>query len=477
MAEMDVVQVRQRKSRKTVTEAEVGQEQTSSAPVEEQVQEETESEMQADEAALAATEAAKKESDEEVVPRTEAPDAPVVETQETISSVAEESIKEQESLVREMLDETSGSPVKIPKNEAPEKVSARKETERMLNQLSRHEQVFEENANLKGVKSLTKEEKRQIYSDNDVLPLGDELQYESHNASRKQDYLKLVAAYKNKMIQTGIITSVLTIKNQPCAIVEFGEFSVYIPGDKLISEAEEKALLEEKDLRERAIRMRKYVNQRIGSEVDYIVKFVDEKECIAGGDRREAMDLKKRIWYFAKDRHEEYMLHKGKKVEARVVESAAKGLTVEVYGMEFRLRENDIAYVRIPNIAAEYPTGTTVPVMFTSISRDKTDSGVEIHAKVTIKDAIPDPREREFNKWKLDALVTAVITGQDEFGMYARIGGIKGKQDMSLAYPQRSDRPNSSPEIPPIGTQVLARITKKTPDKYRIHGVIIRILS
>ena len=337
----------------------------------------------------------------------------------------------------------------------------------------------------KDLKQASKRVRKKMYSDNDIIPLNGELQFETEGEMQKRDYLELVNSKKSMTILTDRIIGTKTVANMICAVVHHGFFKILIPAKFFIADADARRVEEESNPEEKEKLTRRLVNQRIGSEIDYIIENLDEQECCGFGNRLKAMEIKKRAALMEKDYRGNYVIHEGAKFEARVVSSLRNTITIEFAGKEYTLGEKYISYVRIPDVSKEYPVGTTVPFMFTKVERPvRNGNGLEIITEVSIKSAMSDPRERYFRQYSEKEIVIAVVTGIEDTGIFARLEGIQGKHDIMLAFPTKAPSINKAPELPQIGDNVLVRISRKEefdPDTkqpvYRIYGNIIRNLT
>lgn len=367
-----------------------------------------------------------------------------------------------------------------------ERGAVREEKEKVLTQLSLAGAKKNEGSQqqIKGITQASRQKKREIYSDNNIIPLHDSLQFESEGQKRRKDYMELVSSKRSLSPLTGSIFSITTTDGRICAVVNYGCFTVLIPSEKLLSAREEAAIDKEEDEGEKTRMCRRYATQRIGSEIDFVVAAVDEESMVAVGDRRRAMEIKKQAWYLAHEQNGEPALKKGTLVEARVVEASRNMLCVEVFGIEYILREHDIAYVQIPDVSAEYPVGTTVPVVFTELERTRKDEGIVIHGHVSIKEAVTDPRKKEFDRIQLKDLLSATVTGTNENGIIVRLGGMNGKQDAMCQFQKKTKSRgfSANADIPEIGRNVIVKIRKKEEFDskkqpiYRVYGDIIRVL-
>lgn len=370
---------------------------------------------------------------------------------------------------------------------AGKRTSIRQEKEKVLDQLSKagNTQTGGTPQQIRGITQASRDEKREIYSDGGIIPLGDELQFKSEGQKRHEEYITLVGSKRSHSCLTGTVHSISTHAGRICAVVRYGNFTVLIPSEKFLSDREEKAIAGQTDEGEKLRMRRRYATQRIGSQVDFVVTAIDEIEMLATGDRHEAMEIKKQAWYLShRQNSTRPVLEKGTRAEARVVMATRNMLFVEVFGIEFVLREHDIAYVQIPNVSAEYPVGSTVPVIFTKLERERTDSGMSIRAQVSVKEAVSDPRKKEFDLVNLKDVVSATVTGVNENGIIVRLGGMTGKQDAMCQF-QKKTKANgfsSEYEVPEIGKNVIVKIRKKEEFDsrqnpiYRVYGDIVRVL-
>lgn len=356
------------------------------------------------------------------------------------------------------------------------------ETEKIRDRVSNTKSESDLMKDGKTVIPASKKMRRVLYSESDIIPLGDKLQFQSEGALRKEKYVEIMSSLRSHNVLTGKIYSTKTIDGMICAVVSYGPFDVLLPQEFFLTEKDKGLIEQEKDEVSKDKRARRLVNERIGSEVDFIIKKVDEESGIAIGDRLSAMKVRQKAWFFSTDRNGEYLIKVGTKVEARVVSANTNSVTVEFGGLEFKLRQNDIAYTRIASVQEEYPVGTTVPIMFMAIERQRVDKKITLKVLVSMKEALPDTREREFNRYNKNDLVRATVTGIESFGIFARLGGKDGKQDILCAFPDIPKYSTDTSVLPNLNDDVLVKILHKDEEDedgnkvYRISGVIIRNL-
>ena len=356
------------------------------------------------------------------------------------------------------------------------------ETEKIRDRVSNTKTESDLMKDGKTVIPASKKMRKVLYSESDIIPLGDKLQFQSEGALRKEKYVEIMSSLRSHNVLTGKIYSTKTIDGMICAVVSYGPFDVLLPQELFLTEKDKRLIEQEKDEVAKDKRARRLVNERIGSEVDFIIKKVDEESGIAIGDRISAMTVRQKAWFFSTDRNGDYLIKVGTKVEARVVSANTNSVTVEFGGLEFKLRQNDIAYTRIASVQEEYPVGTTVPIMIMAIERQRVDKKITLKVLVSMKEALPDTREREFNRYNKNDLVRATVTGIESFGIFARLGGKDGKQDILCAFPDIPKYSTDTSVLPNLNDDVLVKILHKDEEDedgnkvYRISGVIIRNL-
>lgn len=129
----------------------------------------------------------------------------------------------------------------------------------------------------------------------------------------RSDLLDLVESLKSKKILTGTIQGVERLADNPemsYAVIYHGDFKVIIPVLEAIEEPEDYRGQPRGDV------LHYLLNKRLGAEVDYIVKGVDQENNVVAASRLEAMALKRREYYFRTDRDGNYQIYEGIRAEA-----------------------------------------------------------------------------------------------------------------------------------------------------------------
>lgn len=393
------------------------------------------------------------------------------------TEIAESDIKKGESIEAEMFEENSNSGLMFDEID-PEalKETERLEKEEIMNKLSKTgSKSAKEELMERRIIEAGRKQRKEMYMSNDVIPLHDSgLSYVTEGEMMKREFLELVESQKAGKRLTGKVTGSTTIEGRPTAIVKYGKyFRVLIPFELFISPRKSDLDYIAKHPEQEDKQKRLLVNQRARSEVDFIIRKVDEVNQIAIGDRISAMQREVRNWYFGKQKNGKYNLNVGDKVEARIVDATTMGLTVEVRGKEFRLYQQDISHRYMNDVSKEYEVGTTIPVIFTKLERVRASKTQWIlNASVSIKEASNDPRRRYFDLYEVGTNVTAVVTGVETYGIYCRIEDSDGMADVLCKFSTEEYK-----KLPKEGSIVYLRITAKDEANLHLYGSLIRTLK
>ena len=320
-----------------------------------------------------------------------------------------------------------------------------------------------------------------LYSSEHVIPVGTSLHVETTAQRRKKEFLELVSAHDSGKILTGEVTATRVIQGMPCAVVKYGEFFyVLIPYDKFIKERpHETEMMDRAKARDKGnstanelTLKKKFLNQRLLTDVDFTVTAVVEETGFAIGNRIRAMAKKARRYFFAKNSNGEYYIKDRQKLEARILMVRSNYMVVEACGIEKRLEPRDIARYYIPDCRKEYQQGGYVIVRVKNISREivKTEGGREykVDCDFSMTDAEPDMRKEMLKIYKVGSVVSAVVVGITDKGIFSRLENTYGKMDIFTDY---SLYPRD--RIPKLYSRVTVRINGINEKKMQIWGPIV----
>lgn len=288
-----------------------------------------------------------------------------------------------------------------------------------------------------------------------VVSIDAERTVETDTDRLRNDLLDLVESLKGKKILTGTIQGVERLADNPemsYAVIYHGDFKVIIPVLEAIEEPADYRGQPKGDV------LHYLLNKRLGAEVDYIVKGVDQEHNVVAASRLEAMALKRREYYFRTDRDGNYQIYEGIRAEARVISVIRAGIFVDLFGAECYIPLRELSYQRWVDAAQHYQPGQRVLVRVLEV--DRSDRS---HPRVTasVKQAMENPYEKALKKYVVGNRYVGTVSMVDLNGVFVSLdGGI----DCLCTYPKRGR--------PPRGARATVRILGINHENNRIWGVI-----
>lgn len=288
-----------------------------------------------------------------------------------------------------------------------------------------------------------------------VVSIDAERTVETAEDKLRNDLLDLVESMKGKKVLTGAIQGVERAGDNPnliYAVVYHGNFKVIIPSLEAVEEPEDYRDQPKSDV------LHYLLNKRLGAEVDYIVKGIDQETGVAVASRLEAMAQKRKEYYFKTDRDGNYQLYEGVCAEARVVSVIRAGVFVDLFGAECYVPLKELSYQRWIDASAHYQPGQRVLVKILEVDRsDRSKPRV----LVSVKQAGENPYEQALKRFTVGSRYVGTVSLVDLTGVFVALdGGI----DCLCTYPKRGR--------PPRGARVTVRILGIDHETNRIWGVI-----
>ena len=175
-------------------------------------------------------------------------------------------------------------------------------------------------------------------------------------------------AYRTRRILTGTLDGIEhTESGLTIAVVNYKGFRVAIPIKQMMLQVGRMPTGEEyMDLMEQLSRV---LNARLGSEIDFIVKGIENKSRSIVASRKDAMLKKRQTFYMDTDELGEPMIYEGRVVQARVVAVAEKIIRVEVFGVECSIRAQGLSWEWIGNARDHFFVGDRILVRILKIER------------------------------------------------------------------------------------------------------------
>ena len=290
-----------------------------------------------------------------------------------------------------------------------------------------------------------------------VLAIGDRLTVETAAEKARSDLLDLVESMKTQRILTGAIQGVEQAGSRSLAVLYHGDFKIIIPADQAV------LLVEDRQGRSPEEILSDTLNKRLGAEIDYIIKGIDQESGIAVGSRLEAMEIKRRQYYFGRDRDGNNLIYEGVCAEARIVSVIRAGIFVDLFGLEVYIPLRELSYQRLMDAGVQYQTGQRVLVKILKI--DRSDRS-HIQVTASVKQAGENPYEKALKRYSVGNRYVGTVSMVDTTGVFVALdGGI----DCLCSYPKRGR--------PPRGSRVTVRILGINHESNRIWGAITHIAA
>lgn len=175
-------------------------------------------------------------------------------------------------------------------------------------------------------------------------------------------------AYRTRRILTGTLDAIeKTESGLTLAIVTYKGFRVAIPLKEMMLHIGRMPTGEEyADLMEELNRI---INSRVFSEIDFVVKGIENKSRSIVASRTDAMLKKRQTFYMEEDEFGEPMIYEGRVVQARVVAVAEKMIRVEVFGVETSIRARGLSWEWISDAREHFSVGDRILVRVLKIDR------------------------------------------------------------------------------------------------------------
>ncbi len=288
-----------------------------------------------------------------------------------------------------------------------------------------------------------------------VVSIDAERTVETDADKLRSDLLDLVESLKGKKILTGTIQGVERLADNPemsYAVTYHGDYKVIIPVLEAVEEPADYRGQPKGDV------LHYLLNKRLGAEVDYIIKGIDQESGIVAASRLEAMALKRKEYYFRTDRDGNYQIYAGICAEARVVSVIRAGIFVDLFGAECYIPLRELSYQRWVDATAHYQSGQRVLVKVLEVDRSDRN---RLQVSASVKQAGENPYEKALKKYAVGSLYVGTVSMVDTTGVFVSLdGGI----DCLCTYPKRGR--------PPRGCRVSVRILGINYESNRIWGVI-----
>ena len=275
----------------------------------------------------------------------------------------------------------------------------------------------------------------------------------SSRDKQMDELIDLMQSLKSRRILSGIVQGVERSLDGgfPVAVVYYGSYKITIPAEDFIDKPNEYKGTSLKDS------YSLFMGKRLGAEIDYIVKKVDDENKTAVASRKEAMKVKRKMFYFNTNKQGKTVLYNGRYAEARIVSSFKDGVIADIFGQETYIPLKELSYHRMHDASQHFVAGERVIVKLLKVEGD-IDS---LKISASIKQAQEDPFEKAFSKYSEGNMYVGTVNLVSKFGVFVSLeGGI----DCLCALPPRGR--------PPVGARVTIEISRMDKDENKIWGII-----
>ena len=291
-----------------------------------------------------------------------------------------------------------------------------------------------------------------------VVTIDDRPTVETDADKTKSDLLDLIESQKSGRILSGSIQGIEELPNNPnhsVAVIYHGEFKIVIPVEEAVELPDGFSGRNGDEIRHLML------SKRLGAEVDYIVKGMDQDAGVAVASRLEAMRAKRRQYYLGTDRDGHYQIYEGICAEARVVSAIRAGIFIELFGLETYIPLKELSYQRLLDASSQFQPGQRILVKILNVDRSDRN-----HIKVTasVKQAGDNPYERALRMYSVGNKYVGTVSMVDTNGVFVSLdGGV----DCLCSHPKRGR--------PPRGARVTVRILGINHEANRIWGAITHV--
>lgn len=321
----------------------------------------------------------------------------------------------------------------------------------------------------KEVEKASNRDKKQMYRSERIFTEDADEDIETDATILRKDYMELVASVKSEKILKGKITGFryagAARKSTVLAEIEYGSglFLVLIPS-YLLYDYEVSDIIDPDKMQQ----IENNIKRRIGSDVRFVAKHVDEKGQVAYADRLKAQSITARNNFIRAQSDGAPRIINGMIVKGQVIYTTTKGIIVDALGIDIKIPKEELSHSYVGNARDECKVGDSVNVRLSDIKEISVVKNETPYKLVTatgsIKAASPNHKEKLYDQIKVDSINAAEITYIEEAGVFCRL---RGGVDCLCALPKFGENPKR-------GDTRLVKITDKVDDKMFLYGIFVK---
>ena len=406
----------------------------------------------------------KEQNIEKLTPETET--AAVAETPECVPEAETEILKtDSEAVSEETLATEENSPADAVAEETAEPISGAAEEPEAFEpkKTAAKRKKKTETADTAGEEEKPVEQKKAAKKRSAVKPISvisidERRSVETEADKEKNDLIDLLESLRVGKILTGTIQGVERVSdNHSMAVIYHGAFKIVIPAEEAVTAPDDYRDKSPEDV------MHYLLTKRLGAEVDFIVKGIDQEANVAVASRLNAMKAKRKQYYFGTDREGNNLLYAGQCAEARVVSVIRAGIFIDLFGLEVYIPLRELSYQRMMNATEYFRPGQRILVKILELVRTDRNN---IKVTASVKQSAENPYEKALRRYVVDNRYVGTVSIVDTNGVFVALdGGV----DCLCSYPKRGR--------PPRGARVTVRILGISRETNRIWGAITHIAT
>ena len=291
----------------------------------------------------------------------------------------------------------------------------------------------------------------------EILAIDDELGVQTELEKARDKFLDLIESLKTGRYLTDRIQGVEKHSDggMPRAVIYHGDYKVILMASMVVDLP--------RDLRDRTPNeMYLYMLQkRLGSEIDYVVKGIDQNTGMAVASRKEAMATKRRHYYLNLTREGTFRVYEGLVCETRVISVIPDGIFVELFGIDVYIPLRELSHTRIPDAMGYFEPGDRILVKITKLDRSDPK---DIYVAASVKQVATNPTEKALEKIDVGGNYAGTVTMIDQTGIFVQLDmGAECK----CKFPLRAR--------PPIDARVIVAIDGVSMETKSVWGKITYI--
>lgn len=248
----------------------------------------------------------------------------------------------------------------------------------------------------------------------DVLTIDGELGVQTEFDKARDKFLDLIESLKTGRYLTDKIHGVEKHSSggEPRAIIYHGDYKVIIMASMIVNLPRDLRDQEPNDV------YHYLLNKRIGSEIDYVVKGIDQNTGLAVGSRKDAMATKRRHYYLSLTREGTYRIYEGLCCEARVMSVIPEGIFIDLFGIDVYIPLRELSHMRLSDAMGYYEPGDRVLVKVTRLNRDDPNN---IRVAASVKQVTSNPVDKAIEKLEIESFYAGTVTMVDETGIFVQL--------------------------------------------------------